>query len=398
MDPLDPRRFHIVEKDDEGAWIPDFLGSGFEQMTLPLPADSDGESVVTLVRHVADADPLMDGEAPEPRFAIICLHGWNDYFYQPHVARAISAAGGAFYAMDLRRFGRSLRPGQTFGFIDDLALYDAEIDACIRTIAADGHGDLPLFLAGHSTGGLIATLWANRYPGRLAGVILNSPWLEFQSRSTRALAQRGLATLAKIRPKQIISHTDKGNYQRVLTAWREGEALHGARTEAEHAAGVSHLPAPGEEPAPGSPEFTGERAAHPCAPEGTDDPFWTTGWQPDARFRAFPSWDAPAAWLSAILQGHETVAHGLNIDCPILMMTSAASPESDEWNAEEAMSTDCVLNLHYVWKRAGLLGSRVTLVKLENAIHDIFFSRREVREKALAEIEDFVSRRLAEQA
>ena len=33
---------------------------------------------------------------------------------------------------------------------------------------------------GHSTGGLIAALWAARNVGRLEGLILNSPWLDLQ--------------------------------------------------------------------------------------------------------------------------------------------------------------------------------------------------------------------------
>ena len=393
-DPLDPRRFNLVEQADEGRWIPDFLGAGFDQMTLPMPPDSHGESVATLVRHVPAEDPLMQSAAPAPHFALIAIHGWNDYFYQAHTAREIAAAGGVLYAIDLRRHGRSLRPGQMTGIIDSFERFDAEIEACIDALKTDGHGDLPLFLMGHSTGGLIACLWANRHSGRLAGLILNSPWLEFQSYRARSLGQRVVAGIAWLRPDSVIYHADSGNYQRVLTAWREGEPLHGARSEAEQTAGVSHLLCEDEDPAPGSAEFSGERTPNPFAPEGTDDPFWTTGWRPDPRFRVFPSWDAPAAWLSATLDGHDKVAAGLDITCPILAMTSTASCESDEW-CEEYTRTDCVLNLREVWQRIGLLGRQVKLAKIDNAIHDILLSRREAREEAFAEIRDFVDSALA---
>ena len=33
---------------------------------------------------------------------------------------------------------------------------------------------------GHSTGGLITSLWAGKNPGRIDGLILNAPWLDLQ--------------------------------------------------------------------------------------------------------------------------------------------------------------------------------------------------------------------------
>lgn len=394
VDPNDPRRFHHVDEADYGTWLEDILGPGFEQTTLPLPADSAGESVMTIVRHVPSTDPHMQAPAPAPRFAVIQMHGWNDYFYQAHTARAVSAAGGAFYAMDLRRYGRSLRAGQPFGYASSLDCYDAELEACIARIADDGLGSLPLFLCAHSTGGLIASLWANRHPGVLAGLVLNSPWLELQgSAHMRVLTGSVAKAAARISPMFRVFRTDTGNYQKVLTAWREGEPLLGARTKAEEKAGVSHLRLPGEEIAPASPDFEGERAPNPYAPEGTDDQFWTTGWHPDPRFRMFPSWESRISWMSAIVAGHARVAGGLGIDCPILVMTSARHSEAGSW-CEEITRTDCILDLPKVWQRTGQLGRRVELVKLENAIHDVFFSRREVREQAFAEMFGFVERTL----
>ena len=44
--------------------------------------------------------------------AVLYLHGWNDYFFQTHLADVLRRAGFDFYALDLRRYGRSLRLGQ----------------------------------------------------------------------------------------------------------------------------------------------------------------------------------------------------------------------------------------------------------------------------------------------
>ena len=42
-------------------------------------------------------------------------------------------------------------------------------------MVAERHGSVTLLA--HSTGGLVGSLWAAERPGRLAGVVLNSPWL-----------------------------------------------------------------------------------------------------------------------------------------------------------------------------------------------------------------------------
>lgn len=392
--PDDPRRYEIATEAEIGLWRPDMLGSGYEQMTLTVPDDDDGPCVTTLVRHLPDADSDMSEEAPTPRFVCLAIHGWNDYFYHKHVARALTAAGAAFYAMDFRRMGRSLRPGQTFGYISDLAYYFDDIEACIEAIKADGYGDLPLFILAHSTGGLVASLWADKNPNKLAGLILNGPWLEFDTSAfVRAFYCRLAKLISHFNPKRIIPRYDIGDYQRTLTAWREGEPLLATRTEAEIEAGLGHYPCPDDEIPPGSVDYTGERAPHPWGPSDTDDPFWTTGWHPDPRFRVYPSWGTRAAWVAAIFEGHGKVARGLHIEAPIIVLTAATSTTTRIWS-EEFLRADCVLNLNQIWKRTGQLGPNTELVKLDDAIHDVLFSRREVRDKALNLIVDFIERNM----
>ena len=105
---------------------------------------------------------------------MLYVHGWSDYFFNPELARFWTDAGARFFALDLRKYGRSLRPGQTPGYITNLADYDADIEAAL---AAMGHGATdpvgasarPLILLGHSTGGLTLSLWSARNPGRAAG-------------------------------------------------------------------------------------------------------------------------------------------------------------------------------------------------------------------------------------
>ena len=112
-----------------GAWGPDFLGPGFEARTLELlPDDEDDGAVATLVRHLPALDPgALPGTPTSPSFIYLYLHGWNDYFFQTHLAREISRLGGAFYALDLRRYGRSWREGQMLGWCTSLADYDEDL-------------------------------------------------------------------------------------------------------------------------------------------------------------------------------------------------------------------------------------------------------------------------------
>lgn len=378
----DPRRFNMVEPDQYNKWLPDFLGDGFEQMTLPLKPDDEGECVFTLIRHRPKNDPEIDKAPKNPRFAFLYIHGWNDYFYHPHIARTISQIGGAFFAIDLRKYGRSLRPGQTVGFIKDLSTYDEEIRLARRVIANELDPDIPLMLYGHSTGGLTAALWAQRHPHSLAGLVLNSPWLEFQSYTAlRAIGAPMLSTLSRLAPKQEIPMYDTGFYQRTLTAWREGEEVHGSRTDEEVKAGAGHILS--------DPDAVSQRDPHPWASAETTDSFWTTGWQPDPRFRAYPSWAIRTGWLSAILGGHTQVAKGLQIDCPILVLTSTQSTRESDW-CEEYLRTDSVLDVGQIWKRVSWLGNHVTLIKIPNAIHDVTLSREEVRTQALDHIAEFI--------
>ncbi|MFM6974999.1 MAG: alpha/beta hydrolase, partial [Agromyces sp.] len=59
-------------------WIPDILGAGFEQVTLPLGHDAEGEVVATLVRSLPRR--RWYGRGPLDDVDVLYVHGWNDYF------------------------------------------------------------------------------------------------------------------------------------------------------------------------------------------------------------------------------------------------------------------------------------------------------------------------------
>jgi alpha-beta hydrolase superfamily lysophospholipase len=328
-------------------WVPDVLGAGFQARTLPLHDDDEGEVAATLVRHVPADDPgALPGTPSSPTFAVLYLHGWNDYFYQRELARRWSADGGAFYALDMRKYGRSLRAHQTRGFMESLTVYDEDIHAALKVVRAELGVGTDLVLMGHSTGGLTAALWAHRHPGALRALVLNSPWLELQgSAILRGVAQPIIGRLAKLQPKAVLPTSDLGFYQRTLSGWTDEDG--------------------------------------PLPDGAAQDPFYT-GWAPDPRWRIV---GAPirAGWLAAVLAGHQQVAGGLEISCPVLVLTSGRTLITPRWSPH-MREADTVLDVEQIRRRALQLGPLVTVAQFEGAIHDVTLSAHDVRERVYVEL------------
>lgn len=358
-------------------WRQDVLGADYESRTIPLMDDDAGPVVATLVRYRGHA-PLTPTSSPSapalspapttsptdahstssettpqpPRFVLLYIHGRNDYFFQRELAEDIAGCGGAFYALDLRRYGRSLRPGQRMGFVSNLSLYDEDISEALDLIRED-YPDLPLVLMGHSTGGLLATLWANRHPGALDGLILNSAWLEMQTMaSMRSAVAPILERIASRNPMWAVPGGDgPDHYGRSL---REGwNAL--------------------DAPLPDS------LAAYP------DDPA-VKGWSYALEWKRPGSYPAYAAWLEAILDGHENVASSVHLDIPVLSMMSTSSYFGEEFS-EVVFSSDVVLDREVILERSARLGPLVTMASFPGK-HDLLLSDPQVR----AEVYDTMNR------
>lgn len=340
-------------------WVPDILGKPFEQLTLPLGVLGEhGPLVATLVRSIPN--PIASVVAPLRDVDVLYVHGWSDYFFQRDLARFWTRRGARFFALDLRRYGRSLRDGQAPGYIDALDDYDLDIEAALRAM---GHHpathvrataapsdvvaeepDTPaarrrrrLVLVGHSTGGLTLTLWAARHQGRADALVLNSPWLELQ---LGPLGRQALAPLIDVRarldPRGTQPAVDFGFYTRAQ------EEI-GTLPDGEH------------------------RAA----------------WRPD---RGFPT--APG-WLSAVMAGHRRVASGIDVGCPAVVLLSTASTPPLTWR-ESMTSTDSVLVVDDIARASTRIGELVTIARIEGAIHDVFLSRPGPRKMAYDALDRWV--------
>ncbi|WP_431790619.1 alpha/beta hydrolase [Microbacterium paraoxydans] len=325
-------------------WIPDVLGDEFAQLTLDLGSDEQGPVVATLVRalpapvpwweRARRRRPLLEG------VDVLYIHGWSDYFFQKRLARFWTARGARFFALDLRKYGRSLREGQTPGYITDLSTYDEDIAAALDAMGRGEGGEgggRRLILLGHSTGGLTLSLWAARHPGAADALILNSPWLEFQFAPVRAAIAPMVEFQARIRPLDVAPQVDLGYYTRAQ-----------------------------------------QEVADP------DDPMEVnTAWRPVQTMAVY------AGWLNAILTGHKAVAAGLDIAAPVCVLLSKRFVPPTRWS-DELTAADSVLVVDDIARAALRLGSSVTVERIDGALHDVFLSRHEAREDAYRRLHRWV--------
>lgn len=114
-------------------------------------------------------------EAPSARAALIVVHGLGEHSGRyAAFAEALAGYGISTFVLDHRGHGLSEgRRGHTprFGtFLQDLDRFRREVHGLIDF-------GLPLFLFGHSLGGLIALRYLEEYDSTFHGGIISSPWL-----------------------------------------------------------------------------------------------------------------------------------------------------------------------------------------------------------------------------
>jgi acylglycerol lipase len=105
------------------------------------------------------------------RGAVAIVHGFKSHGgYYSWVAEQLVASGLAVYALDLR--GRGQSAGERF-FVDRFTDYVADVGTLVARARAREEG-VPLFLLGHSAGGVISCLYALEHGSELAGLICES--------------------------------------------------------------------------------------------------------------------------------------------------------------------------------------------------------------------------------
>ena len=298
---------------------PDVLGADYESLRLTFEDDAEGEVVATLVRRRAPG-----------RKAVLYVHGFVDYFFQRHLADFYVERGFDFYALDLRKHGRSLLPHQTPNFIGSFTDYFPELDEAVRIIRQDHD---VLLLNGHSTGGLIAALWADRVRGQglVQGVFLNSPFFDLNESAFLRVAGVALArSLARPRPLAKLPAALSEHYGRSIHRDHDGE------------------------------------------------------WEFDLNWKPLAGFPVRAAWLAAIRRGQRRLHAGLAIDVPVLVMASATTVKPKV--GVDVTGADIVLDVAHIARWSSGLGPHVTIVRIDGGMHDLVLSAKPARDLVFTEL------------
>lgn len=296
------------------------LNSNFDLETISLKDDYEGKVIATLIKSKSNTGN---------RKSVLYIHGFVDYFFHPHVAQKFNDNGFDFYALDLRKYGRSLLKHQHASYCKSLDEYSEEITYSIKEI--NKISAQKVILLGHSTGGLIASRYANDGAEKdlISGLILNSPFLDM---NTSKIELDGLKFVNKW-------------FGKLLPPF---------------AVAQKHMPAA---------YVNNLHKKH----KGEWD--FNLEWKPLLGFPAY------FIWLDTVIKNQEWLKTKSNITVPVLLMHSSKSfiPKKNSTGVDAA---DIILNVEHMKQIGPKLGSKVTLLEVKDAIHDIFLSKENVRNYA----------------
>ena len=141
--------------------------------------------------------------AAQPKATIVLIHGISEHSTRyRHVGEYWAAHGYTVHTMDLRGHGRS--PGKRI-LVRQIEEHSHDVGTLL-TWARQQAPTLPLFLFGHSMGGLIVTYYTLTQSPDLAGVILSGPALKLNGASPLLVAIGHI--IAKVYPTFPMSTID----------------------------------------------------------------------------------------------------------------------------------------------------------------------------------------------
>ena len=156
-----------------------------------------------------------------------------------------------------------------------------------------------MVVSAHSTGGLTVPLWLHDRRLRPAGVFLNAPWIDCTgTRLTRLLALPVIDRIGRVQPMREIPRERSGGYLRSISDQHSGE--------------------------------------------------WTINadWKP-----LRPRGPAYAGWLRAVRRGTHGSARGLDVQSPVLMITSTTTGTRGH-DDPDLRTTDVVLDVERMRRKA----------------------------------------------
>lgn len=321
------------------------LGTPFRRYAMHTMPVYGKEFHSTLIEYPYGSSKRTDSLAAKPAHGIILyVHGYNDYFFQKELAEKADSAGYAFFAIDLHYCGRSLMPGDARGDMRNMREFFAELDYAVelaRVITKERADSLPMVLMGHSQGGLLAAFYADHRPEeKFAALVLNSPFFDFNFNwLVRNLAIPVVSEIAMYLPDFSIGSSGDPNYAYSLDKKYYGEWL------------------------------------------------YNTEWKSESRPEQF------LGWVRAIHKAQQELHRGFHINSPTLVMHGDCTEKGEEWS-ENYMHCDGVLDVEHIEKWAPKVGPNVKTETIAGGLHDLFLSRKAVRDEAYAKAFRFINESL----
>ncbi|MFT4753624.1 MAG: alpha-beta hydrolase superfamily lysophospholipase [Salibacteraceae bacterium] len=292
----------------------------FNYLQLKLTPDYEGEVEATFISSDSNT---------HKRPVVLYLHGFIDYFFQPHVSNYLNESGYDFCALELRKYGHSMLPHQHPNYCRNIAEYFEEIDAAILKIREINEEEI--IVMGHSTGGLIASVYLNtgNQKSQVSALVLNSPFLDMNIPAIQRIILKPLSKLlGAVSPFLKLDGMLLPIYPSSIHKDNKGE------------------------------------------------------WSFDKELKPIEGFPVYFKWSRAIMDAQDSLKDNSNIQIPILLMHSNDSYIPSKHEAR-VMTSDIVLNIDHMKKNGPSLGKNVAMVEIQNGMHDLFLSAKPVRELAM---------------
>ena len=139
-------------------------------------------------------------KADQQKAVIALVHGFGEHSGRyNYLVDALVPQGISIYAVDLRGHGRS--PGKR-GHVNQWSEFDQDVAGLLQWVKKS-EPDAPIFLMGHSMGGLIVLHYVEQHPEGLKGIIASAPFLAAAKLSP--LLSIASKVLLRIKPDMNIS-------------------------------------------------------------------------------------------------------------------------------------------------------------------------------------------------
>jgi alpha-beta hydrolase superfamily lysophospholipase len=300
-------------------WHNDIL-PGYEARYVNQGEAFDGPCRSTIVRRLCSK--------PTDK-AYLYIHGFNDYFFQKEMGYRMTDSGYNFYAVDLRRYGRSLMSWQYPFNVRNIDEYYADIDSAIAQIYKDGNRDITL--SGHSTGGLtVLSYVADRADDcRVNRVVTDSPFLEWNMSATmRNVVIPVVASCGTLFKNIKIPQSHCNGYAESLLKQYHGE------------------------------------------------------WEYNTDWKMIYSPAVTTSWIRSINNAQNNLMkRGERVSIPVLIMHSDKAVHGCSWTPAFNHG-DAVLDPEMIASRGKKIGKRHKVVTINGGMHDLILSDKSVRDAA----------------